>query len=185
MDTDKILVKQILNGKTELFTELVNRYYSKITSFIIKMNVNSEDAKDISQDIFVKIYNNLYKYDERWQFSTWIFRIAINTLRDSKRKKSIKTQELGDYSAESKLLSPEEHIENLYQRELIKKMFESLEDDLKAMLILKYYNELSFKEIGDIFKKSPESVKMKVIRARKKLCKTYGKKLEGGEFYEM
>ncbi len=185
MDTDKILVKQILNGKTELFTELVNRYYSKITSFIIKMNVNREDAKDISQDIFVKIYNNLYKYDERWQFSTWIFKVAINTLRDSKIKRFIRTQELGDYSAESKILSPEEHIENLYQREFIKKMFESLDDDLKAMLILKYYNELSFKEIGDIFKKSPESVKMKVIRARKKLCKTYGKKFEGGEFYEM
>ena len=89
MDTDKTLVKQILNGKTELFTELVNRYYSKITSFIMKMNVSREDAEDLAQDVFVKVYNNLYKYDDRWQFSTWIFKVAINTLRDSKKRKQI------------------------------------------------------------------------------------------------
>ncbi len=185
MDTDKILVKQILNGKTELFTELVNRYYSKITSFIMKMNVNGEDAKDLAQDVFIKVYNNLYKYDDRWQFSTWIFKIAINTLRDSKKRKQIKSEELDDYSLESKTFLPEEQLENLYQKELLRKMLKSLDEDVKAMIILRFYNELSFKEIGEIFRKSPDSIKMKVLRARKKLCKTYGNILEGGEYYEM
>ncbi len=185
MDTDKTLVKQILNGKTELFTELVNRYYSKITSFIMKMNVSREDAEDLAQDVFVKVYNNLYKYDDRWQFSTWIFKVAINTLRDSKKRKQIKSEELDDYSIESKTFLPEEQLENLYQKELLKKVLKSLDEDVKAMIILRFYNELSFKEIGEIFRKSPDSIKMKILRARKKLCKTYGNILEGGEYYEM
>ncbi|MFZ5988564.1 MAG: RNA polymerase sigma factor [Bacillota bacterium] len=185
MDTDKILVKQIQDGKTELFADLVNRYYPRITAFIIKMNVNREDAKDLTQDIFVKVYNNLYKYNDNWQFSTWIFKIAINTFRDSKKKKYIKSEDLDGCFIESKTFLPDEHIDNLYLRELIQKMFKSLEDDVKAMLILRYYHELSFKEIGEIFKKSPEAVKMKVLRVRKKLSEVYGKSLEGGEFYEV
>lgn len=185
MDTDKVLVKQIIDGKSELFADLVNRYYPKVTAFIIKMNVNREDAEDLAQDVFVKVYNNLYKYNDNWQFSTWIFKIAINTLRDSKKKKHIKSEDIDDCLIKSKTFLPEEHIDNLHLRELIQKMFKSLEDDLKAMLILRYYHELSFKEIGQIFKKSPEAVKMKVLRARRKLSQVYGKSFRGGEFYEV
>ena len=185
MDKDKILVKQILDGKTELFTDMVNSYFPKVTAFICKMNVNTEDAKDLTQDVFIKVYNNLYKYDDRWQFSTWIFQIAVNTLRDFKKKKVIKHEELDGNTMMSKNFLPEEHIDNLHLKELVKKMFGSLEDDAKAMLVLRYYHELSFKDIGDIFKKSPESVKMKIMRARKKLGKAYGKSYKDGEFYEV
>lgn len=185
MDTDKIIVKQIIEGNTELFPNLVNKYYPKITSFIIKMGVNSEDAKDLAQEIFIKVYNNLHKYSDNWEFSTWIFRVAINTFKDSKKKKLLRTEDLDDFILKASDFEPDRHIDNLYYKELIQKMFKSMDKDIKAMIILKYCYELSFKEIGEIFKKSPESVKMRILRARKKLSELHGKSFEEDDNYEV
>ena len=185
MDTDKIIVKQIIEGNVELYPNLVNKYYPKITSFIIKMGVNSEDAKDLTQEIFIKVYNNLHKYNDNWEFSTWIFRVAINSFKDSKKKKLIRTEDLDDFILKASDFEPDRHIDKLYYKELIQKMFKSMDKDIKAMVILKYCYELSFKEIGEIFKKSPESVKMKILRTRKKLCELHGKSFEEDEKYEV
>ncbi|TYQ18074.1 UNVERIFIED_CONTAM: RNA polymerase sigma-70 factor (ECF subfamily) [Acetivibrio alkalicellulosi] len=185
MDTDNIMVKEILDGKTESFNYLINKYYTKITAFIIKMNVTREDAQDIAQEVFVKVYNNLYKYNNNWKFSTWLFKVAVNTYKDSKKKKRIKLENINDQSLKAQTFFPDEHIDNLYFKDVIHKMFQSLEDDVRLMIILKYHYEFTFGEIGEIFKKSPEAIKMKVLRTRKKLTQLYEKNIKDGEYNEL
>ncbi|MCX7923826.1 MAG: sigma-70 family RNA polymerase sigma factor [Clostridia bacterium] len=177
MDSDRIFVERVLSGNIESFTELVNKYYPKIVSFIYKMSVSRHDSEDIAQDVFIKVYNNLYKYDQRWSFSTWVFKIAANTYKDFKKKKRVKTEELQDYAISRENSSPEEYIENTGRQELIEKMFNSLKDDVKAIMILYHFHQLSFKEIGRIHGISSEAVKMKIFRARNKLSKEYSKSI--------
>lgn len=185
MDTEKILVNQILQGNSECFTSLVNKYYPRIVTFIYKMNVSKEDAEDMAQEVFIKAYNNLYKYNDKWSFSTWLFKIAINTHKDFKKRKRVETKELTDNEVVSRFVSPDEYMDNIHQRELISDMFNSLNDDVRVIMILRYYQGLSLKEIGDVCKLSSEAVKMKISRAKNRLYKNFGGIITGGEYCEM
>ena len=86
---DRQLVNLVLIGSTESFSLLVDRYYKKILGFICKTGISREDAEDITQEAFIRAYNNLFRYDANWSFSTWIFRIAVNlTKNHQKRRRS-------------------------------------------------------------------------------------------------
>lgn len=185
MNEDKELICRILEGDVQSFSSLVNKYYSRIYSFLYKMNISREDAEDLAQEVFIKVYNNLYKYDDRWNFSTWIFRVAINTLKDFRKRKGIKTEELTESHAAIESQSPEAYMENRAQHEMIAKMFNALNEETRTMMVLRYFHGFSLKEIGEICKTSPDAVKMKIFRGRSKLSKLYGEGKLGGESYEM
>jgi len=184
MDADKQLVKRILNGDTECFNDLINKYFPRTVGFIYKMGVVREDAEDLAQEVFIKVYNNLYKYNESWKFSTWLFKIAVNTYKDFRKRKQPRTEEINE-NIPSGGASPEEYLDSVQRQESIRLMFSSLNDDVKSIMVLHYYQGLSLKEIGEIYRISPDAVKMKIFRARKQLSKKYGRNALGGESYEM
>ena len=173
MTQEALLVKDAVNGDMNSFKNLMDMYYPLILTFIMKMNVSKEDSEDITQEVFIKLYNNLYKYNEKWKFSTWIFKIAVNTYKNfRKKKRSIKETTDTDLVYD-KSYNQDEFIENIHQKETIKKMLSSLNPDVHMAVELHYIYDFSFKEIGRIIKTSPEAVGMKIYRARNSLRKKY------------
>lgn len=85
---DRSLVAAILAGESDRFAELVARYEKRIVNYIYRITHRYEDAHDLAQEVFVKIYMALDRYDPKYHFSTWIFRIAQNSAIDAVRKKA-------------------------------------------------------------------------------------------------
>src|ERR1041385_5352184 len=86
---DRALVARILGGDRDRFTELVARYEKRVINYVYRITHRYEDAHDMAQEIFVKVFLALDRYDPKFQFSTWLFRIAQNSAIDALRKKSI------------------------------------------------------------------------------------------------
>src|SRR5947209_15951181 len=86
---DRALVSRILEGDRDRFTELVKRYQKRVVNYVYRITHRYEEAHDLAQEIFVKVFMALDRYDPKYQFSTWLFRIAQNTAIDALRKKSI------------------------------------------------------------------------------------------------
>src|SRR5438128_7298097 len=86
---DRALVSRILGGDRDGFTELVKRYEKRVINYVYRITHRYEEAHDLAQEIFVKVYLALDRYDPKYQFSTWLFRIAQNAAIDVLRKKSI------------------------------------------------------------------------------------------------
>jgi len=85
---ESTLISNTLNGDIQSFALLVQAYQGQLYNFIYKMTKSKEDAEDILQDVFVKVYNNLYKYNKNYRFSTWIYTITVNTIKSTYKKRS-------------------------------------------------------------------------------------------------
>src|SRR5882672_11321069 len=86
---DRTLVARVLEGDRDRFTELVKRYEKRIVNYVYRITHRYEEAHDLAQEIFVKVFLALDRYDPKYQFSTWLFRIAQNSAIDALRKKSV------------------------------------------------------------------------------------------------
>ncbi len=86
---DRSLVERILGGDRDQFALLVSRYEKRVINYVYRITHRYEEAHDLAQEIFVKVYLALDRYDPKYQFSTWLFRIAQNSAIDALRKKSI------------------------------------------------------------------------------------------------
>ncbi|GAE90191.1 RNA polymerase sigma factor SigW [Acetivibrio straminisolvens JCM 21531] len=139
------------------------------------MTKSKEDTEDILQDVFVKVYNNLYKYNSNYRFSTWIYSITLNTIKSSLKKRKLRTT--GYYIDEliedipSLESSPELLIEVKEHYKEIIEIIDSLKEKQKTAFILRYIKDFSYKEIGKIMGISQEAAKMKVHRAKSILAR--------------
>src|SRR5438128_5637103 len=86
---DRALVARVLEGDRDRFTELVRRYEKRVINYVYRITHRYEEAHDLTQEIFVKVYLALDRYDPKYQFSTWLFRISQNSAIDALRKKGI------------------------------------------------------------------------------------------------
>src|SRR5690554_3014319 len=101
--SDSELIHQINNGNEKAFTELIERYQNKVYNTAYRILGNHEDALDLAQESFIRIYKNLNKFQGKSSFSTWLFRITTNLCRDELRKRK------------RKLVIQEENFSNIYQ----------------------------------------------------------------------
>lgn len=169
------LVLSTLNGDINAFSMLVSKYENSLYNFIYKMTFSKEDAEDILQEVFVRAYKNLYKYNKRWKFSTWIFRIAINSFKNEYKKIKKKAQlycydDAVDLQCSLYDIPDTAVLINENKKEFID-IINSLKFDQKTALCLRHLYGFSFQEVGEIMGVSPESAKMKVQRAKKVLKK--------------
>ena len=88
---DEELIELIINGNTELYAELIERYKNKVYSTAYSYTRDYEEAKDLTQEIFIKVYNNLSGFQNKAQFSTYLYRVAVNRCIDWTRRKRPKT----------------------------------------------------------------------------------------------
>lgn len=170
--TDNELVIQAKDGRTEAFSLLVDRYRQKVFQTAMGFLHNTDDAEDLTQEIFVKAWNGLNTFDQRSAFSTWLYRIAVNKGINVVRKNKIRSfiglnEEVHEQYSIDK--NAEEEISVNEQKEEIKKAIDQLNTKQKKAFILFYYQELNMKEVAEILRMTPKAAESLVFRARKKL----------------
>ena len=179
---DRALVTRILGGDRDGFTELVKRYEKRVVNYVYRITHRYEEAHDLAQEIFVKVFLALDRYDPTYQFSTWLFRIAQNSAIDALRKKSIaevpiskpatteeepKEREFADTG-----VSPYRALKNKQLAAAIDKAVVELPADYRELIQLRHFAELSYEEIASMKKLPLGTVKNKLFRARNMLKET-------------
>ena len=179
---DQHYITLVIDGDTNAFAALVDRYKDMVFTLSLKMLQNREEAEEAAQDTFIKIYKSLAKFKGESKFSTWIYQITYNNCLDSlrKQKRSRKVVELDEFTEhEVRSLANVLHtIEETERKELIKKSLNLLAAEENFLLTLYYFNEASLKEISAIMGINENNVKIKLFRSRKKLATILKNKLE-------
>ena len=180
---DRALVSRILEGDRDRFTELVKRYEKRVVNYVYRITHRYEEAHDLAQEIFVKVFMALDRYDPKYQFSTWLFRIAQNTAIDALRKKSVvevpiakpatqTDEESKDREFADTGVSPYRALKNKQLAGAIDKAVLELPPDYRELIQLRHFAELSYEEIASMKKLPLGTVKNKLFRARNMLKET-------------
>lgn len=166
------IIRAVLTGDKESFSILVNRYKEKVRNLIYLMTGDRESVDDLSQDVFLKVYESLRFFQFRSSFYTWIYKITVNTCRDEIRKKKIRKFIPIDHYFETNLSdsSMPDDYNKIDNRILVKEALNALKYDHKEILILKEIQDLSYNEISEILNCEIGTVKSKLSRARLELA---------------
>lgn len=175
-EEDKILIKAYLEGDNMATEKIIRKYLPVIYNYVFRL-VSSEEADDITQDVFIKVWRNLRRFNgDKASFKTWLFSITRNTTIDYfKKKKStpfsfLKSEEK-DFSEViiDESFSIEEEISKKEDIALLNKALEKIDQKYKEILILYYQEDMTFKEIGQLLNKPLNTVKNYHYRAILKL----------------
>jgi RNA polymerase sigma-70 factor, ECF subfamily len=179
---DRVLVERIVSGERDLFTTLVARYEKRILNYVYRIIRRYEDAHDLTQEIFIKVFMALDRYDAKYQFSTWIFRIAQNSAIDTLRKRSLPEvsltksgpddEEGSEREVADEGVSPYRDLKNKELSAAIDEAIEDLPSDYRELIQLRHFGELSYEEIADLKELPLGTVKNKLFRARNMLKDT-------------
>lgn len=174
-ETDEAIVSRIQQGYTNEIGTLIDRYESKLKRYLEKNIRTREDITDILQDVFVKTYTNIHRFDIQQRFSPWIYRIAHNEMVNYiKKKKSLPFSWfepdvlipfLQESTDESVLLKSD----RAYEKERIEKILDKIPPAQREILTLYFYEELSYKEISDVLRIPIATVGVRLTRAKKQV----------------
>jgi RNA polymerase sigma-70 factor (ECF subfamily) len=172
--TDVELITKAISGREDGFEELVRRYQRPITSYVYRMLSDYEAALDVTQEVFIKVYNSLEKYSSEYKFSTWLYRIAHNAAIDYMRRNSISHQSLetenedGTYQLQIKDArpTPEQEREHTEWRNEIEAVVNCLPAAYRDLIVLRHSRDMSYDEIAEITALPLGTVKNRLFRAR-------------------
>lgn len=172
--TDGELIEGAVAGQVEGFEELVRRYQRPITSYVYRMLGDYESSLDVTQEVFIKVYNSLHKYSFDYKFSTWIYRIAHNASVDHMRRNSVTPQSIEVENAdgsfqiqlESHAASPEQERERSEWRTEIDSVIRCLPTVYRDLILLRHSRDLSYDEIAEVTGLPLGTVKNRLFRAR-------------------
>ena len=172
--TDGELIVKALRGREDGFEELVKRYQRPITAYVYRMLNDYESSLDVTQEVFIKVYNSLEKYSSEYKFSTWLYRIAHNAAIDHIRRNSANLQSLETENAdgayqmqlESPLLTPEQERERSEWRSEIDAVVKCLPAVYRELILLRHARDLSYDEIAEVTNLPLGTVKNRLFRAR-------------------
>ncbi len=178
--TDEALVRSVLSGDRDRFELLVERYQTRLVNYLYRMVRNLEEAHDLTQEVFIRVYQALDRYDSQYRFSTWLFRVAQNAAIDVIRKRRIQLVPLtrradGGGEAMVDLELPDGQpsaLESLQGRELdasIRAAIDTLPWEYRELILLRHYGELAYEEIAEVKAMPLGTVKNKLFRARQML----------------
>jgi RNA polymerase sigma-70 factor (ECF subfamily) len=168
------LVTRAVAGREDGFEELVRRYQRPIAAYVYRMVGDYEAALDVTQEVFIKVYNSLRRYRSEFKFSTWIYRIAHNSAVDHLRRYSTRGQSLTnefdgeqyDLPLESRRLSPEQESERAERRAEIEQVVCQLPTAYRELVLLRHSHDLSYDEIAEVTGLPLGTVKNRLFRAR-------------------
>ncbi len=186
MQEDIKLVKEVLNGNIDSFNILVNKYELMVLKYVYSLLKSRETAEDITQEVFITVYNKLYTFNTKYKFSNWVIQIAKNKSIDYVRKyKRVHESNLEEvYELKSSAPSPEEEAEYNETRKLIMQFISTLNDTDKQILLLRYSQEKTFLDIAEILEISESAVKRRFYKCRDKF-KDYRAKSLGSKIKEV
>jgi RNA polymerase sigma-70 factor (ECF subfamily) len=174
--TDADLVAAILKGEQELFSDLVARYQGRLVNYLYRLLRSTQEAEDLAQVVFFKIYRALDRYDPKYKFSTWLFRVAQNAAIDQIRKRRLVLvsmdrqgsggEDLGTWEFASPDPSPYGDQRNRERGEAIQVAIDGLPWDYRELIVLRHFGELSYDEIAKLKDMPLGTVKNKLFRGR-------------------
>jgi RNA polymerase sigma-70 factor, ECF subfamily len=174
-----VLIARARDGDQDAFREIVERYQAAVYNLAYRMLGNADEAEDAAQEIFVRVYRQLARYDPERKFSTWILAIATNYCIDQLRRRRMQLVPLENIIpwARSRETGPEGEAIDREARDELQELIRQLPEKYRAPLVLRYWQDLSCAEIAEVLQVPEGTVKTQIHRARKAL----GKLLEEGE----
>jgi len=175
---EKHLIKQSKAGDKHAFGRLIQRYQEQILYLAYDLTGNYEDAQDLAQEAFIKAFDKLHQFEERSRLSTWLYRITVNLAMDFHRKSKRyqvqslhkQTRKLPDDSPGGALITDSEHeIAQQDKNHRIDAALAELTDQQRSAVVLKYYHEMTSKEIGEILGCTDATARTHIFRGIKKL----------------
>lgn len=174
------LVSRASRGDAQAFAELVRKYEKLVYNLSYQASGNADDAFDISQEVFIKVYRSLDKFRGDCRFFTWLYRITMNTVKDyirsQKRKKTVSLSEYDeeedgpsatrDIPDETTEADPEEMTEIKEKRRLVRQAIAQLSEDHRTILTLRDMEGYSYEEIAEMLELEIGTVKSRLNRAR-------------------
>lgn len=171
--TDQYYVKRIQEGDVNCFACLFDKYNRQVHTLILKVVGSREDAEELTQDVFMKVYRKIASFKGDSSFSTWIYRIAYNTAISATRKR--KTEFLAIEESQIDNVSEEEvaqvmgRVDTNEQIERLERAIARLSPDERGLILLYYMQQKSIDELVEITALTPSNVKTRLFRVRKKL----------------
>lgn len=178
--TDEELILMFQNDDIGAFNEIVFRYKNKVVNFLYRYTGDRDEAEDLSQDTFVKVFRSKHLYREVAKFSTWFYTIAVNTAKTNAKKKSrMSTISLSDFDPDNEKdydlkdtgFTPDEIANAGTESYYIQQAINSLDDDFRKIIILRDIEDLEYEEIVKITGLPMGTVKSRINRGREKLKK--------------
>ena len=181
-NNDNIIINKVIAGDTNAFAVLVDRYKDLVFTLALRMLKNREEAEEVSQDTFIKVYKSLTKFKGDSKFSTWIYKVTYNTCLDrlKKNKRQQNTVAIDEFT--------EHHIKTLdnaldamerdERKIAIKNCLDLLPIEDNSLLTLYYFEEQSLEDISKITGLTANNIKVKLFRSRKKLGTIFMQQLE-------
>ena len=184
-DPDQKDMARLVAGHDAALNELMERHAGKLFHYLVRSLQNEEDAADLAQETFVRVYQNRVKFDAGQKFSTWLYAIATNLVKDRYRYRTRHPQVSLDAENETTGESfresvpennptPSESLQGAERAEAVRQAVGQLPEELRTPLILSEYEELSHAEIGAILACTPKAVETRIYRARKLLRENLG-----------
>jgi RNA polymerase sigma-70 factor (ECF subfamily) len=177
--SDVELIAAVLQGNQERYGDLVERYEGRLVNYLFRLLRNLDEAHDLAQDVFLKVYQALDRYDSQYKFSTWLFRVARNAAIDQIRKRRVQlvsTERGGDSEAgggtwefPSPDANPYGDLRNKERGEALQKSIDALPWEYRELILLRHFGELSYEEIAKLKEMPLGTVKNKLFRARQML----------------
>lgn len=174
--TDQELVQRFLSTQdSAYFSVLYDKYSPKVYSRCISLLKDVALAQDATQEVFVKIYLNLSKFSERSQFSTWVYSITYNFCIDLIRRRQKQQAVFTDDIEKTPDVADEVPDEELLSMEVsrLKDVMDNIPVGDKAILLMKYHDDMQIKEIAEVLDKTESAIKMKLKRAKHKVQTIY------------
>jgi len=186
-DPDVELMRKFQNGDISAFERLVRKYQRPLINFAYRFLHDQNEAEDVAQEIFLRIYSSARKYRPTAKFSTWIYRIATNLCLNELRRRRNRFQESLETGGgeeepinlpDRSIQSPFEAVAQIEHGRVIRKAIDDLPPRQKTAVVLSKYQGLSYKEVAEIMQCSEGAVKSYLHRARETLLKACREILE-------
>jgi len=175
------IIESCLLGNTQVFSRLIDNYKNMIYNLAYRMSNNSQEAEDISQEAFLRAYQSLARFNPSYKFSTWLYQITLNIIRDKFKRKEIdsvsldtpiETDDSEFYLQPTDLTNnPEQIITRKEDAQAIQQAILSLPLKYREVIVLRHLQDLSYIEIANILKLPAGTVKVHLYRAREQLRK--------------
>lgn len=171
MDEDRNWVLQVLDGNKQAYAHLITKYKDRIYNVLYRMVHSREEAKDLTQECFIKAFQKLASYDLNRKFYPWLCRIAINhciDMQKSQRLQTVDFHEIDQLSMTNEQTPESAYIQKEFASEM-REMLDALPESYRLVLLLRYSNDLSYQEISDILGIRVSTIQVKLHRAKQKL----------------
>jgi RNA polymerase sigma-70 factor (ECF subfamily) len=186
---DRELVRRAQGGDKEAYEELVHRHQHRVFAVAGGILRRREDVEDIAQQVFVKAYFSLKRFDQRAAFSTWLYKITVNECWDLLRKKKVRPllyesdlseEQAQQFGAAERVASDAEDIsDKLEAQQRVERLLAGLDERDRMMLILKEVEGFAIEEIAEILDLNANTVKVRLFRARRRIVNQVRKSKDG------